>query len=125
MDEWIVVHGLTSLELRELEDAVGAEGFLKEATPHESGRHLEPGMITAVVVVSAVALNAIIPFLNKSRRRKHRKITIDRITEDGTTTRIQIEESVSEEDALDSETVKALADGFSVDPSALLSGSEG
>jgi hypothetical protein len=122
MTERIVVRGLTALEFRELEDAVGAEVVRKEDASLESAHHGEPGLITAALVVSAIAATAITVIFSRSRRRGDRRIVIERRTKEGTTL-IQLEESTSEEDALDSETLKALADAFSIDLSALGIGS--
>jgi hypothetical protein len=120
MTETLTVTGLTPLELRELEDALGEDAVKEVGQIPPDANFPEPTtMIIATVLLSALALKTLAILINKPRKGGSREILIEKIDAHGKCT-IWIKEAQSESGAVPERTIEAIGKALNVDTKALI-----
>lgn len=113
MLEKLTVTGLTPLELRELEDALGEFAIEETGQVPPDANFPEPtALIVAAVELSSLALTTLAILLARPRKTVSRRLTITR--EDGREI-LSYEETGSEIDAPTQSTVDAIGKALKVD----------
>ena len=112
------ITGLTNLELKELQQVVSNEEVLidKEDSGH---RHGDPLFLAASLVVSSVAVQALVAIIaGRSKRENQTKLNVEVVRAEETI-KVQYESNSTDQDAVRAEVVSALGDAMGVDPSSL------
>ncbi|MCG8611827.1 MAG: hypothetical protein MI864_14965 [Pseudomonadales bacterium] len=107
---------LSNLEVKKLEKALKAECVRKIESEKRSGAHQAPEFVTVGLVLGPLALLALTIIFTQPRKHQKRVIRINQVDlKTGQETKLEIEETFSEQQALNDETVKALCNAFNVD----------
>jgi len=114
--------GLSTVELRQLEDALPSESIEEVAASPIGSAHGDPATIAAIVVVTLAAIKVVALILSQRVRGRRHHIKLEKWTRDG---RVKLDLREAVYDAADPNPafVKAIGDAFSVDVTTLLTGS--
>ena len=99
-DTQLIISGLSSLDEEELLEAVGdkAVQFVRPEAPE--GTLAEPGTITVIIVLGTIALNGLVAWLAKGRRRRTSNFRYRIVRPNGETVEMELDLSDSSEEAL-------------------------
>ncbi len=120
MMESLTVSGLTPLELRELEAALGESSVKEVGQIPPDAKFSDPTtIIIAAVALSALALKTLAIIATRPRKAGTREIVIER-TDGRTKCTIWIKETSSESGAPPERTIEAIGKALNIDPKDLV-----
>jgi hypothetical protein len=115
----IRLQDLTRLDQLEISKQLPSDSLRFESEPHSRDTHGELATVTAVVVVSVVALRVLAAYLMKKSNRKSFKKSLEIIKSDGTRQIVTIEYNDASSEAPEAEILKQLGTACEVDLSAI------